>query len=93
MSTLHGGHFRGRIAVRSAPLSALECRSEAGDLRGDVRAWGVGGAGGAAAFADRRYEVLQQLNQQVTAVLKCGFGWFVPALPWTVILLVWLASA
>jgi H+-transporting ATPase len=30
------------------------------------------------------------VTTQVFAVLMCGFGWLVPALPWTVIGLVWL---
>jgi H+-transporting ATPase len=30
------------------------------------------------------------VGTQVLAVLICGFGWFVPAIPWTIIGLVWL---
>jgi H+-transporting ATPase len=30
------------------------------------------------------------VGTQVVAVLICGFGWFVTALPWTVIGLIWL---
>jgi fatty acid desaturase len=30
------------------------------------------------------------VGTQILAVLLCGFGWFVTALPWTVIVLVWL---
>jgi H+-transporting ATPase len=29
------------------------------------------------------------LGAQIFAVMICGFGWFVPAIPWTVIGLVW----
>ncbi|MEZ5837071.1 MAG: plasma-membrane proton-efflux P-type ATPase [Geminicoccaceae bacterium] len=34
--------------------------------------------------------VVAIIGTQIVAVLICGFGWFVPALPWTVIGLVWL---
>ncbi len=30
------------------------------------------------------------VGTQIFAVLICGFGWFVPAIPWTIIGLVWL---
>jgi H+-transporting ATPase len=30
------------------------------------------------------------VGTQVFAVLMCGFGWFVTALPWIVILMVWV---
>jgi H+-transporting ATPase len=30
------------------------------------------------------------VGTQIFAVLMCGFGWFVTALPWTIIVLVWL---
>jgi len=30
------------------------------------------------------------VGTQILAVLICGFGWFVPAIPWTIICLVWL---
>jgi H+-transporting ATPase len=30
------------------------------------------------------------VGTQILAVLICGFGWFVTALPWTIIVLVWL---
>ena len=30
------------------------------------------------------------VGTQIFAVLMCGFGWFVTALPWTIILLVWI---
>jgi H+-transporting ATPase len=30
------------------------------------------------------------VGTQILAVLICGFGWFVPAIPWTVIGLVWV---
>ena len=30
------------------------------------------------------------VGTQILAVLMCGFGWFVTALPWTIIGLVWL---
>ncbi len=33
--------------------------------------------------------LLAVLGTQILAVLICGFGWFVPALPWTIICLVW----
>jgi len=33
---------------------------------------------------------LAVLGTQIFAVLMCGFGWFVTALPWTIIGLVWL---
>jgi H+-transporting ATPase len=34
--------------------------------------------------------VLAVLGTQLFAVLMCGFGWFVKAMPWTIIGLVWL---
>jgi H+-transporting ATPase len=34
--------------------------------------------------------VLAIVGTQIFAVLMCGFGWFVTALPWTIILLVWI---
>jgi len=33
---------------------------------------------------------LAVLGTQIFAVLMCGFGWFVTALPWTIIGLVWV---
>jgi H+-transporting ATPase len=33
---------------------------------------------------------LAVVGTQIFAVLMCGFGWFVTALPWTVIGLIWL---
>jgi H+-transporting ATPase len=33
--------------------------------------------------------VLAVVGTQILAVFICGFGWFVPALPWTIIGLVW----
>ena len=34
--------------------------------------------------------VLAILGTQIFAVLMCGFGWIVTALPWTIIGLVWV---
>jgi hypothetical protein len=30
------------------------------------------------------------VGTQILAVLICGFGWFVPAIPWTIFGMVWL---
>jgi H+-transporting ATPase len=30
------------------------------------------------------------VGTQILAVLMCGFGWFVTAIPWEIIALVWL---
>ncbi|HYQ70644.1 MAG TPA: metal-transporting ATPase, partial [Gammaproteobacteria bacterium] len=37
-----------------------------------------------------RQMFLAIVGTQILAVLICGFGWFVPAIPWTIIGLVWL---
>ena len=34
--------------------------------------------------------VLAVVGTQILAVLICGFGWFVPAIPWTIIGLGWV---
>jgi H+-transporting ATPase len=34
--------------------------------------------------------VVAIVGTQIFAVLMCGFGWFVTALPWTIIALVWV---
>lgn len=33
--------------------------------------------------------VLAILGTQIFAVLMCGFGWFVTAIPWTIIAMIW----
>src|SRR3954469_15174532 len=53
VSTAKGGHFRARIDAASTQVSPLEWRGEALDLPGDQSARRVGGASGAATWAER----------------------------------------
>ena len=54
VSTAKGGHSFARIDAASAQVPSLERRGEALDLPGDESAGRVGGAGGAAARAERQ---------------------------------------